>query len=98
MDRESGSFIWDIGKELDNIGKHGVDFVTACKVFKDSKRKIYIDSRHSNGEERLFCIGKIGNKVLTVRFTYRGHKIRIFDAGYWRKGEIYYERENNGFK
>ncbi len=98
MEIESGSFVWDSEKELENIQKHRVDFITACKVFKDSKRKIYIDSKHSMEEERFFCIGRVGNKILTVRFTYRSHKIRIFGAGYWRKGELYYEREDDGFK
>lgn len=68
-------------------------FVTASKAFKDPKRKIYIDSEHSKREERLFCIGKVEDKILTVRFTYRGGKIRIIGAGYWRKGERYYEKE-----
>ena len=27
---------------------------------------------------------------MTVRFTYRKNKIRIFDAGYWRKGKKIY--------
>jgi hypothetical protein len=31
---------------------------------------------------------------LTVRFTYRRGLIRIFGAGYWRKGKQIYEREN----
>jgi hypothetical protein len=98
MEIESGSFVWDLEKELDNISKHKVNFSTACEAFKDPKRKIYIDSKHSREEDRLFCIGKVGNRILTVRFTYRGHKIRIFGAGYWRKGEIYYERKDDGFK
>jgi hypothetical protein len=29
-----------------------------------------------------------------VRFTYRDDVIRIFGAGYWRKGKQIYEREN----
>ena len=90
-----GSFIWDFEKETFNIHKHGIDFVTASKAFKDPKRKIYMDSKHSEREERFFCIGKVGDKVLTIRFTYRGGKIRIFGAGYWRKGERYYEKEND---
>ena len=32
--------------------------------------------------------------VLTVRFTYRDEIIRIFGAGYWRKGKTIYDREN----
>lgn len=95
MDKESSSFIWDFEKELANIHKHNTDFATAAKAFKDPKRKIYIDSKHSRKEERFFCIGKVENKILTVRFTYRGAKIRIIGAGYWRKGERYYEEKND---
>jgi hypothetical protein len=29
-----------------------------------------------------------------VRFTYRENVIRIFGAGYWRKGKQIYEQEN----
>ena len=95
MRESSSSFIWDFEKELANIYKHGVDFVTASEAFRDPKRKIYIDSKHSNKEERLFCVGKVESKVLTVRFTYRAGLIRIIGAGYWRKGERYYEKEDD---
>lgn len=94
MERHYGSFIWDTQKEEANIQKHGISFVIVANVFKDPKRKIYIDSRHSEKEERFFCIGSIGDKVITVRFTYRGGKIRIFGAGYWRKGRQYYEKKD----
>ncbi len=40
------------------------------------------------------CFGMVGSGVLTVRFTYRDKVIRIFGAGYWRKGKAIYEREN----
>lgn len=89
-----GSFIWDIEKEAANILKHGVDFVTASQAFKDDRRKIYTDSKHNEKEERFFCIGKAWTKILTVRFTYREGKIRIFGAGYWRKGKDYYEKKD----
>ncbi len=95
MEKTFGSFVWDSGKELANIQKHGVDFKTACRAFKDAERKIYIDSKHSKSEERLFCIGKVEGQILTVRFTYREGKIRIFGAGYWRRGKDYYEKEND---
>ena len=88
------NFIWDPDREQVNIRKHGMDFDTAAQVFKDPKRKVYVDSRHSVKEERLFCIGKVGNKIVTVRFTYRENKIRIFGAGYWRKGKVYYEKKD----
>jgi len=63
------------------------------KVFLDPRRKIFTDSQHSNDEQRYFCIGKVGDRIMTVRFTYRDEIIRIFGAGYWRKGRRYYEKE-----
>ncbi len=93
MQDNISSFIWDYGKELENIVRHGVDFATAALAFKDPKRKIYTDSKHSLTEERFFCIGKVNGRVMTVRFTYRFEKIRIIGAGYWRKGVKYYDKE-----
>ncbi len=94
MDEGYKSFVWDLNRESINIHKHGIDFITASKAFKDTKRKIYIDSKHGLKEERLFCIGKVAKRIVTVRFTYRDDKIRIFGAGYWRKGKVYYEKED----
>jgi hypothetical protein len=45
-------------------------------------------------EKRHYCFGWVEGGVLTVRFTYREDVIRIFGAGYWRKGKQIYEREN----
>ena len=92
MDRTFGSFVWDVRKEAANVRKHGVDFETAARAFKDLKRKIYTDEKHGEREERLFCLGKVGRRVLTVRFTYREGHIRIYGAGYWRKGRYHYEQ------
>ena len=91
MLKEYGSFVWDPRKERVNIHKHRIDFITAAKAFKDPKRKVFTDSKRSEHEERYFCIGKVANKIATVRFTYRAGKIRIIGAGYWRKGIGYYE-------
>lgn len=52
------------------------------------------DVTHSEDEKRHLCFGAVGGGVLTVRFTYRDGVIRIFGAGYWRKGKAIYEREN----
>ena len=51
------------------------------------------DTAHSS-EQRYFCFGRVGKGILTVRFTYRSDVIRIFGAGYWRKGKTIYERED----
>jgi uncharacterized DUF497 family protein len=89
----TAGFAWDAGKERENVRKHGVDFATAARAFADPLRGIYTDARHSRHEERFFCLGKVGSRVLTVRFTYRAGLIRIIGAGYWRKGAKYYEKD-----
>ena len=52
------------------------------------------DVTHSQTEEQFYCFGEVECGLLTVRFTYRDLVIRIIGAGYWRKGKVIYEREN----
>ena len=87
-------FDWDPKNDRTNRKKHGVSFVQAQLAFADRRRVIAEDVSHSGREKRHFCFGSIGEGILTVRFTYRGKVIRIFGAGYWRKGKRIYEREN----
>ena len=35
---------------------------------------------------QFFCIGRIGARVMTVRFTWRDDRIRIVGTDWWRKG------------
>jgi len=84
----------DAGKDRINRAKHGVGFELAQRAFLDPKRVIAEDLDHSLAEVRYFCFGIIEDAVLTVRFTRRGAKIRIFGAGYWRKGKAIYEKAN----
>ena len=95
MDVTIGNFVWDLHKERLNIEKHKVNFVTAMSAFGDPKRLLMFDSRHSQKEQRYFCIGKVGERVLTVRFKYDGRDIRMIGAAYWRKWRKFYEKKNN---
>jgi uncharacterized DUF497 family protein len=87
-------FEWDEDKNRENIAKHGLSFEVAQEAFGDKKRIIRKDIKHSQREIRMFCFGKIGDRVSTVRYTMRNGKIRIFGAGYWREGRYLYEKEN----
>ena len=84
-------FEWDDTKNLQNQKKHGVTFSEAQYAFADPNRVIAEDINHSRIEERYYCFGKVGEKIMTVRFTYRQHRIRIIGAGFWRKGKDIYE-------
>ncbi|MBM4176379.1 MAG: BrnT family toxin [Ignavibacteria bacterium] len=91
---ETTAFEWDEDKNKLNQKKHNISFEEAQYAFSDSKRIIAKDLEPSESEERYYCFGKIGENILTVRFTYRNNKIRIIGAGYWRKGKQIYEEEN----
>ena len=92
-------FEWDPAKDLENQFKHGVSFYEAQHAFEDPKRVIAEDMTHStDSEKRYYCFGKGGAGVLTVRFTYRKGAIRVFGAGYWRRGLQIYEEANQVHK
>lgn len=95
MNKKS-TFDWDNDKNKFNKKKHGISFSKAQRAFADPNRIIEKDIDHSTElEDRYFCYGKTKDEVITIRFTYRNKTIRIFGAGYWRKGKKIYEKENN---
>lgn len=87
-------FEWDEGKDKENQTKHGVPFALAQYAFLDPLRVVAEDAGHSADEKRFYCMGRVGEDVITVRFTYRGDVIRIYGAGHWRKGRKMYDEEN----
>ena len=91
-------FEWDEEKDRDNQSKHDVSFSMAQRAFLDPQRVIVEDMNHSKEEERFYCIGRVGKGIVTVRFTYRGNVIRIYGAGYWRKGRQIYEEQNKIYR
>ena len=66
IQRRMSSFEWDLDKEASNFQKHKVDFQTAIRVFKDPHRRIITDSKHSQSEDRYFCIGKVAGRILLL--------------------------------
>jgi len=68
--KRKAEFEWDVKKNDENLIKHGVTFEFAQNAFFDLKRIIAIDLDHSTDDEkRYYCIGDVGNGILTVRFT-----------------------------
>ena len=87
-------FEWNSKKDQENQDKHGISFAIAQFAFSDPNRVIAEDVSHSRTEKRYYCFGKVGDGILTVRFTFRKGVIRIIGADYWRKGKRIYEKEN----
>jgi hypothetical protein len=92
--QKRSDFEWDFEKDQLNQKKHGVSFAMAQLAFLDSNRVILEDLEHGDKEKRFYCLGRVFEGIMTVRFTYRNSKIRIIGAGYWRKGKKIYESEN----
>ena len=88
------AFEWDPKKDRFNRRKHGVSFSRAQHAFADPDRIVMQDVTHSAIEDRYYCMGRAGGGILTVRFTYRAGVIRIFGAGFWRRGRAIYEKKN----
>ena len=88
------NFEWDDAKNKSNQEKHSLSFEEAQYAFFDENRIIAEDLEHSQDEKRYFCFGKVKDHIMTVRFVRRNNIIRIFGAGYWRKGKHIYEKNN----
>ena len=86
-------FVWDSEKAKINKKKHKVSFETAARVFLDENQIDNYDIAHSNYEERIKIIGRVG-KILSVIYTERGDRNRIISARHATKDEEdeYYEQ------
>ena len=75
-------FEWDDEKEKINIIKHGIDFTTAARVFKDENRLELYDEAHSDFEDRYITIGLIDEiaYLVMVVYTEREEAIRLISA------------------
>ncbi|MCB0351716.1 MAG: BrnT family toxin [Bdellovibrionales bacterium] len=79
------------------MSKHDCNFTEAAECFRDPQGIQLTDKEHSKTEERFYWIGQtLAGRVLTVRFTIRGSKIRIIGCAEWRQMKrIYYEKTKN---
>ena len=57
-------FDWDPAKDAENLRKHGVSFGEAQTAFLDPGRVIARDMRHSQAEQRYYCLGRVSEGVL----------------------------------
>lgn len=85
---EVGSYIveWDDNKAELNWKKHGIHFEDAALIFLDNNLIDDYDEEHSDDEDRIKVIGKVG-KILVVIYTERGEKNRLISARHANKNE-----------
>jgi hypothetical protein len=80
------AFEWDAAKNVANIAKHGIDFEQAVTIFEGPVFE-RVDDRQNYGELRIQAFGLLDDRVLTVVYTMRGTRRRIFSARRAKKRE-----------
>ncbi len=79
-------FEFDENKSKINQEKHGIDFVEAQQLWRDSN-KIELSAK-TEDEPRFMVIGKIGDKHWSAIITYRHTKIRLISVRRSRTNEV----------
>jgi uncharacterized DUF497 family protein len=72
---------WDEPKRLSNLEDHGVDFMDAALIFEGTFLEAE-DRRGDYGEPRFRALGRVGEDMFMVAYTWRGEVRRIISA--WR--------------
>ena len=71
-------FEFDPAKSAANLAKHGIDFMTAQRLWQDPDR-LEIPAR-SIGEQRAQVIGRIGTAIWSAFTTTREGRVRIISV------------------
>jgi len=69
-------FVWHESKRVQNLQKHGLDFVQAEQVFAGPTLTVE-DARDYDGEQRFNTIGFLGTTLVTLCHTETDDHIRI---------------------
>jgi uncharacterized protein len=84
---------WDEAKRATNLDKHGVDFASLDGFVWDGT-VTFADDRREYAEPRTIAIGRIGNRVHVLVFTWRDGSRRIISARKANPREVrFYARE-----
>ena len=79
-------FEFDPAKSAANKAKHGIDFDEAQELWNDPDR--LLAPALVSSEPRFLAIGRIGGRVWTAVFTWRGERVRIISVRRARKDEV----------
>jgi len=89
-------FEWDEAKNKHNRSKHGIWFEEAQSVFNDPVCRTFLDSEHSDQEDRFLILGMSStSRILVVVHCYRrsDEVIRVISARKATKKEIKFYEE-----
>jgi uncharacterized protein len=82
-------FEWDEQKRLENLRKHGIDFVDAKEIWQGTVLEVP-SAQQAHGEQRYIAYGVLDGRIIAVVFTWRGESRRLISARRARS----YERQH----
>jgi uncharacterized DUF497 family protein len=82
-------FEWYEQKRLENLRKHGIDFVDAKEIWQGAVLEVS-SAQQEHGEQRHIAYGVLDGRIIAVVFTWRGESRRLISARRARR----YERQN----
>ena len=78
-------FEWDEAKRFSNLTRHGIDFRAVRRLFDG--RPVLTNKSSYADEQRWLTTGILGERFVTVVWTWRGDTIRMISARRARDGE-----------
>lgn len=73
-------FEWDARKAATNLRTHGVSFAAGARALAGGNVLERPDEREDYGEERVFALALLGDKVLAIAYTMRGDVTRLISV------------------
>jgi uncharacterized DUF497 family protein len=71
---------FDPAKDAANQQKHGLSLAFGERIFDDGNHLVLPSIRPGDGEERFKVVGRIGDKMFTGVFVWRGDRPRFISV------------------
>lgn len=78
---------FDPGKDAINRERHGLSLAFGDRIFEDRNHLIIPSIRPRDGEDRFKVVGRVGDKLFTGVFTWRGDTARYISVRRSNGGE-----------
>ena len=80
-------FVFDLGKDATNLGKHGLSLAAAAELIWEAAL-VWIDNRADYGEVRVVALAPIGDILYFVAFVDRETKRKIISLRRANRREV----------
>jgi uncharacterized protein len=79
-------FEWYEQKRLENLSKHGIDFLDAKEIWQGEVLEVP-SAQQEHGEQRHMAYGMLDGRIIAVVFTWRGDARRLISTRRARRHE-----------